>query len=346
MMRRRWITLSLLTVPWFLGVPTAQAKRRPATPPPAVQEASEPPEPPEPPEPAEAPEPPEPPEPPKVAMHCGDDDDEGPHSGRHENSSNDDDDHEVSASLQVPGPVSFRLEVLEADVEVVAGGAGQVRLRAEETEAKSARLVSRGGNRVDVEFDGKPHMRTGRVRIEVPPRSSVDIKLTAGDLRVTGVDGAVRAQNVSGDVRVERAAGSIDVRTVSGDVQVGGVRDTVRIQTVSGDTRVVTIDNPATNLDYNSVSGNIQWEGRCAAGCRIAARTHSGEVSLRLDPASAFEVRFDTHSGDLQDGLGLKLEERPKEDEDSGGRWRARLGRGEGNIEVNSFSGDLSFKKR
>jgi hypothetical protein len=340
MMRIRWISMSLLMAPWVM--PVALAKRPPA--PPTVQspEPPEPPEAPEAPEPLEAPEPPEPPEP-KVAMHCGDDDDS--HGGRHEDN-NDDDDHEISASLQVSGPVSFRLEVLEADVEVVAGAAGQVRLRAEETEAKSARLVSRGGNRVEVEFDGKPSMRTGRVRIELPPRSQVDLKLTAGDLRVTGVDGAVRAQNVSGDVRVERAAGGVDIRTVSGDVHVGGVRDAVRIQTVSGDTRVVTYDSPATSLDYNSVSGNLQWEGRCAAGCRIAARTHSGDLSLRLDPASAFEVRYDSHSGELEDSLGMKLEERPKEDEDSGGRWRARLGRGEGSIEVNSFSGNLSLKKR
>jgi DUF4097 and DUF4098 domain-containing protein YvlB len=277
-------------------------------------------------------------------MHCGDD--EGGRGGRHEDKDDDDDEHELSASLQVSGPVNFRLEVLEADVEVVAGAAGQVRLRAEETEAKSARLVSRGGNRVEVEFDGKAHMRTGRLRIELPPRSSVDIKLTAGDLRVTGVDGAVRAQNVSGDVRVERAAGGVDVRTVSGDVQVGGVRDAVRIQTVSGDTRVVTIESPSTGLDFNSVSGDLNWEGRCAAGCRIAARTHSGSVLLRLDQSSAFEVRYESHSGELQDNLGLNLEERPKEDEEQGGRWRARLGRGEGNIEVNSFSGDLAFKKR
>lgn len=337
-MRTRWISLSLLTAPWLLGVSPALAKRPPPVP---AAEAAEPPEPPEPPE---APEPPEPPEPPEVAMHCGDHD--GPHSGRHEDTDNDNDEHELSTSLQVSGPVTFRLEVLEADVEVVAGAAGQVRLRAEETEAKAARLVLRGGNRVEVEFDGKPSMRTGRVRIELPPRSQVDIKLTAGDLRVTGVDGAVRAQNVSGDVRIERAGGGVDIRTVSGDVQVGGVRDGVRIQTVSGDTRVVTIDSPGTSLDYNSVSGDLQWEGRCAAGCRLAARTHSGDVSLRLDPASAFEVRYESHSGDLQDSLGMNLQERPKEDEDAGGRWRARLGRGEGNIEVNSFSGDLSLKKR
>jgi DUF4097 and DUF4098 domain-containing protein YvlB len=73
-------------------------------------------------------------------------------------------------------------------------------------------------------------------------------------------------------------------------------------------------------------------------------RSTSGDVKLQMAPSSSFEVRYDTHSGDLNDGLKMQtIQSAPSKH--GSGTSRSRYGKGEGCIEVQTFSGDLQLIK-
>jgi DUF4097 and DUF4098 domain-containing protein YvlB len=158
--------------------------------------------------------------------------------------------------------------------------------------------------------------------VEVPLRSSVDLSSDSGDVSVKGVGGDVHARSISGDVVVSGAAGE------------------VRAETVSGDVKVATAGS-APKLQVQSTSGDVQWNGDCGSGCRVDARTLSGDLVFQLGQKSSFAVRYTSHTGELTDELGLAHNEHPPRE----ASLRARYGSGDGLVEAQTFSGDLRLAR-
>jgi hypothetical protein len=239
--------------------------------------------------------------------------------------------------LPTRGAVKLRLHALSGDVEVVAGGEKQVTVKlrgADNTPHVSLR--EDGGDRVELLFDGVPLLRCGRVCVEVPRTSAVEVAVDAGDVQVHGTHGDVRARSTGGDVRVEYGE-SVQVRSVSGDVIVEGASGEVRVDTVSGDVHVGTAGSSG-KVAVNTTSGDVHWVGSCANGCRLEARTLSGDVMLQPADKSSFALRFQTHTGDVADDLKLTFAGPRPPREPS---LAARYGAGDGLVEVQTFSGDL-----
>lgn len=248
-----------------------------------------------------------------------------------------------TAKLDVKGPVTVRLDVISMDVEVAPGPAKQVKAQVLGSQS-GVQLVGRG-DRVDVNFEasqtGWPHVPAaidGKLRLEVPPGSNVELTAASADVNVHDVGGNVRLRTASGDVKLKRP-NNVEVMAVSGDVVIDGATGEVRLRTVSGGARVTQTSGAASKLEFGTTSGDLDWQGACGSGCRIEARTTSGDVKLALAPSSSFELRYNTHSGDVSDGLKLQ----PIEKSDR--TLRARYGKGEGLVEVQTFSGDLQLAR-
>jgi len=241
-----------------------------------------------------------------------------------------------TATAQVKGPICFCLDTMSADVEIVTASGNSVTITVSDGDAQSVALMARAADRMEAEFDGHGKLKSGHVKIELPKGSSVDIKTLSGGLIAHGPGGNVRFRSMSGDAEIGPAA-NVDINTVSGEVRVRDAAGAVRLHTVSGDANVTSTAGPGAMLEYESTSGDLQWSGACGPKCRITSATVSGDVALILDPrVSSFDLRFQSHSGDMSDSLGLSRQG------DGGGRY----GKGEGVIEVRSFSGDLSLKKK
>jgi DUF4097 and DUF4098 domain-containing protein YvlB len=247
----------------------------------------------------------------------------------------------TTATAAVKGPVGFRLETISADVEVVAGSARQVTLTLLDSDQQSIRLVARGDDRMQAEFDGRSQLRNGRIRLELPRGSHLDVATVSGDFSAQNVGGEVRFRSMSGDARIVGAT-VLEVHSVSSEVLAEGV-GAARIKTVAGDARVTSTAGLGAQLEFESTSGDLAFAGACGAHCRITASSVSGDVELRLDPQSSFDLRYTSHSGDLTDGLGMAVEQRSRR---FGTDLQSRYGKGEGVIEYRSFSGDLTVKKR
>jgi hypothetical protein len=251
-----------------------------------------------------------------------------------------------AASLAVKGPVTFRLRVQSGEVEVVPSDKPQIAVSVDGVPVNGEVQILQFGDRVEAEFNGRRQLRRGHLRVQLPKGSNVDFASTSGDISVQNVGGDVRVRTMSGDVKVQGARNA-DVESVSGDATVNATGPQLRLHLVSG-TAMATTADPAVQLAFQSASGNLEWAGVCAKGCRLSAETVSGDIKLQPDPArSSFELSYSSHSGDLRDDLKLEVKRTPKRKHGGMGGWlEAVYGKGEGVIECDAFSGDLIVQKK
>ncbi len=253
------------------------------------------------------------------------------------------------ATVNVKGAITLRADTISSDIEVVHGNDKQVKAELIDATGSGIQLVQ-SGDRVEVVFASThsswPHIPAGidgKLRVEVPWGSCVELTSASGDLQVRDIGGNVRLRTASGDAKVRRAA-NVEAQLVSGDITIENVTGEVRLRTVSGNA-VVTQNGASNKLEFGTTSGDLEWTGACNGNCRIEARTTSGDVKLQMPQSSSFDLRYLTHSGDLSDELKMTtLENSPSRS--GAGSVHARYGKSEGIIEVQTFSGDLHIARR
>ena len=279
----------------------------------------------------------------------------GPSHGDDDNRrDNDDDDDDgkadaraagdnTQATLAVKGPIVFRIEAQSGDVELVGTNAPQVHVRLEGTHSSHAMELIQRGDRVEVRFGDHRQLRRGHLRVEVPLASGAELTTMSGDVEVTGISGELSVRTLSGDIHI-KDVGNTDVESVSGDVTLEGVKGKLRVHTVSGDAKIQSAQ-AVGQLAFESTSGGLKWSGACGKDCHLSAETVSGDVRWSLDPKSSFDLSFGSHSGDLEDKLDMQIRHQHQH-KGSGGWSEAVYGKGEGVIECDTFSGDVTVEKR
>jgi hypothetical protein len=235
------------------------------------------------------------------------------------------------------GQVALRLRVRAARVEISEGPAGKVTVSTPEARDLRLRLFA-SGKRVEPEFDGRRQLDSGRLVVQVPKGSAVDVSSVSGDVSIQGLGAEARVRGMSGRVLVA-AATDVDVETVDGDIRAVDVAGAVRVHTVSGST-TVSARQPAAKLEVESASGPVDWQGTCGAGCHLDIDTVSGPVTLSFQGDSSFAISYATHQGRLRDELPLS--QRPQR---KGSTWaEAAFGQGDGLVECETFSGDITVR--
>jgi hypothetical protein len=233
-----------------------------------------------------------------------------------------------SATWQAQRPVRFAVRSYAADIEVTPSPTGAVTVSA----PGNVRLVAAGADRVEVEFGGKRQLHDGKIRVSLPKGSALDAGVVSGSVSVVGLGGDARVRGMSGRVRVAGAT-DVDVETVDGPVELDGVTGTMRVHTVSGGT-VVSGAQGASRLELR---------GGCGAGCHIDVDSVSGDVVFALDGRSSASARVVSTSGKVRDERGFSLQRRPGGSE--GDFSEGAIGRGDGLIECETFSGNITFAR-
>ena len=215
--------------------------------------------------------------------------------------------------------------------------------------------------------------RNDRVSVDyvvtVPASASVEVKSISGNVKVSAVQGPVRAESVSGNVttaatpRIEMAksvSGDVDLTdagadtevtasSVSGSVHANGLKArALDLGTVSGDVMLTNVE--CERLAVKSVSGEVEFTGTLARNGRYNFASHSGDVRLILSGSTGFELTASTFSGSIKSQLPLTI----GGDRDSDSRRRgannrsirATFGDGSAALAVRTFSGDIVIEKR
>lgn len=199
------------------------------------------------------------------------------------------------------------------------------------------------------------------LEVMVPKRASLDLDTVAADIDVqqmagrqldaSSVSGAVvvtasspgeaDVESVSGDVLLRITTSKLDVSSVSGDVRAaGGITGRVTMESVSGD-----IELGAQALDrlaVSSVSGDATLRAVLRPGGSIKGETLSGELRLALPAGTSARMHVESFSGDIESPSG-KVD---REEHGPGSSLETQFGSGQGQIDLESFSGDVVVELR
>jgi DUF4097 and DUF4098 domain-containing protein YvlB len=195
--------------------------------------------------------------------------------------------------------------------------------------------------------------------LQVPLQASLDIDsvsadididgVAPGDLQIDSVSGDIvvaaaprRAsiESVSGDQRLTLNSPRVGVESVSGDVVLNGrLKAEVSVETTSGDIRIDSRGEALRSLRLNSVSGNADARIALASGGEVQAETVSGDVRLVLPRTVSARVEASSFSGDLG-APGAKVD---KQEFGPGSSLEHRYGSGDGEVHIQTFSGDAEL---
>jgi DUF4097 and DUF4098 domain-containing protein YvlB len=195
--------------------------------------------------------------------------------------------------------------------------------------------------------------------IKVPRSAELKIGVVSADVTLSGVAGRLLdVDSVSGKLRLSSDAKEVDIDSVSGEVDIAGKAERARVQTVSGDIRArglggrlkyetVSGDIDADNGRYSeinagSVSGDIDLRGQPEGDLRIDVESMSGSVHLYLPEEVSTRLRASSFSGSIRSDFGSVK----REDRGPGSSLDVSNGGGQGQVKIETFSGDIDIRRR
>ena len=208
---------------------------------------------------------------------------------------------------------------------------------------------------------GRDDNRTEPTNLEItlPQRASVDIdsvsstvdvqQVAGRKLAVSSVSGNIVVtasspgeasfENVSGDTVLRITSNKVRVESVSGDVKLqGGLAGDVQMESVSGN--ILLAARALDRLDVSTVSGDAVLSTALKPTGSIKAETLSGGLDLNLPRTVSAKLHAETFSGDINIPNGRV----DREEHGPGKSLDTQFGDGQGQIRLESFSGDVRVK--
>ncbi|MEP6906566.1 MAG: DUF4097 family beta strand repeat-containing protein [Pseudoxanthomonas sp.] len=191
--------------------------------------------------------------------------------------------------------------------------------------------------RAEVEIDSV----SANIDVSGLAASKLSIDTVSGDVMVAAAPSEIDVESVSGDLRLTVNSADVDVQSVSGDIVLRGrMNGDVKTETVSGDIDVIVNSEQVRELSASTVSGNADLRAALVPRGEIKLESVSGDLLLVLPKNLSAQVRGESFSGDLKapDAQIQKPEHGP------GASFSKRYGSGEGEISIETFSGDAELR--
>ena len=286
----------------------------------------------------------------------------------------------VSRTVRLGPNGTLDLESLAGNVTITGGRGDQVRIEAVKRvrharEADARRLlnemrvgiIERGGS-VEVRTE-YPRVRTPQGAVDytivVPNSANVTVRAWNGDVRVSNIDGEVRAETMGGTLvasdigrlrALKTTSGRIEVTdaesdeltafTMSGDVVLNNLRARFfDMQSVTGNMHLTNVD--PTRAILRSTSGNIEYRGRFARSGQYEFQSHRGNIQLTPTSNQGFDILATTRGGTFRSDFPLTITEVPGSGRGRVGRVvRGTFGDAGAAITLHSFEGDIVIIRR
>lgn len=255
------------------------------------------------------------------------------------------------------------IDNLKGRIEVRAWDRAEVRITGSLGDGVERLEIGNGGSELSVRVRYPRNSRNTEpttLVLDVPRQASLSIDSVAADVEVNGVAGAsldidsvsgevaavgapaeASVESVSGDLRLNLNSRDVDVESVSGNIALRGrISGAIGVETVSGNIDVDSRGERLQRLDSSSVSGDAAIRGALAGGGRITAESVSGDIRITLPKELSARVRGESFSGRLE-APGATID---KERFGPGASFEHRYGQGEGEISIETFSGDAVLR--
>lgn len=113
-------------------------------------------------------------------------------------------------------------------------------------------------------------------KVELPARSSANLRTSGGSITVAGLAGDVEAHTSGGSLHLLRIAGAVDGSTSGGSVSLEDSRGKATLHTSGGS---IDVEETLNALDAATSGGNIRIGLAPGKGFDVDARTSGGNVS-------------------------------------------------------------------
>lgn len=265
----------------------------------------------------------------------------------------------ANASLEVQMPHIGRGS---ADVTVRGWSRSEMRVQGETSDGELT--LSIGSRHVDVGTRGG----TGRTNVEhleihVPFGTRVHVNSGNGDIMVAGTRGPVDLTSFNGDIVVSEAADRVELKTFNGDITATGIdgrlsvkasngdveideaRGEVEVNTLNGDIGLDRITS--SSVSARTMSGRITYDGSVERTGEYSFNAFSGAIEMSIPASAGATLSVSTFSGTLDSpDFPLTLTPGTRSRETRGQSMTFDLGGGGARISLESFSGEITIRKR
>lgn len=226
-----------------------------------------------------------------------------------------------AASSQFGAPRGAKFFIEGPNETDVAGAALEVRVPAR------ARVWAKSGS-ADIEVSGV----TG----------GLDLNIVGGSITVSGTPRELTIESMDGNVKVLGGATWLRAKTATGEIDVRGGSEDVGLSSVGGAVRVS--GGRYERGKFETVTGDIVYEGDVGFKGSMDMTTHSGRVELRVPPRPDLDLDAETVTGTIENAISSR---RPLPGREGRGMELAfSLGTGDTRVVIRSFKGNVVVRPR
>lgn len=139
----------------------------------------------------------------------------------------------------------------------------------------------------------------GTIEVVVPSRYAVNARTSGGAIEIKDTAGTMKLQTSGGDVTARNVNGEVRLRTSGGRIVAENIKGDVDADTSGGDLHLLGVDG---KIAGNTSGGNVKV--RLAGANRgISATTSGGDIELLLPPDTAGNVSASTSGGDVRSDI-------------------------------------------
>lgn len=168
----------------------------------------------------------------------------------------------------------------------------------------------------------------------------IDVYSVTGRIRIEGDPRQVYAESMGGDVELAVVSSSVRGKTAGGSITLRGESRDVSLSTVAGDISIVA--SPMDRGRFETVTGNIWFEGAVERGGSLGFQSHSGTVELRLPRGISADFTLTTVEGKVVNDYGGTPMGRAGSRR--GNSVRFEVGEGDADVIVETFSGMIAVR--
>jgi DUF4097 and DUF4098 domain-containing protein YvlB len=201
-----------------------------------------------------------------------------------------------------------------------------------------------------------------KITVKVPRGNSVNVSLVSADLSARDIAGRSDLGTVSGNMKLDKLGHEVDAESVSGNIELRGAGKDVAIETVSGDIYAhITADrlhaeSVSGNVklrnegalkrgDFSSVSGDVSIESAISNETDVEMESVSG--NLELLARGEVNARIEAETGPGGDIINELTNDAVEEAEFTGAEsLDIKVGNGGGRIQASVVSGEIAFRKK
>ena len=170
----------------------------------------------------------------------------------------------------------------------------------------------------------------------------VDVYTVSGNVTFTGSPKQLYAESMGGAVSITGESRSIRAKTGKGPITFRGSVEDVTLVTVAGK---ITVSGPRLRQGhFESVTGDIVFDGALEPGSWVGFQTHSGRVEMTLPRDAGADCVVTTIEGELQ--VDFDVTEAFERDGARGPEREFTIGDGGANVKIQTFDGAVAIRRR